>query len=115
MKYATLEIKKLAVRLYREGKTQGQVAEIVGYSISSIKNWIKAENNGVLEVKKRRGCPPNVLDAQDILQIQQIISEENHISVRKLAARLGHKCDKSTIERTLQKIGLTYKKNSSRG
>jgi transposase len=63
-----LEVRRrLAVRMLSQGKTAGEVAELVGASLSSVKRWKAAWQKGGVEAvaaKPHPGRKPRLTDAQ---------------------------------------------------
>lgn len=59
MSYAPLELKKLAIRLFKSGEyTKEAISKIVGYSVPAIKNWISKDKHGLPLSEQKRGIKP---------------------------------------------------------
>ena len=57
----TLEFKMEAVRLVRAGQSVSDVAKVLGVPKSSLENWIRWDNKGVLA-----GSKPQVISAEQM-------------------------------------------------
>lgn len=110
MKHASEDIRKLAVHLYATGKyTQQQVAEIVGYHVNSVKNWLRIAEAGLPQKPGRRGCRPRALTPEDIDRLKNLLEEGRCHNLDELTLALG-KSSRSVVHRMIHELGYTYKK-----
>lgn len=112
MKCASEDIRNLAVQLYQSGKyTQQEVADIVGYHVNSVKNWLKAAAAGIPQKPRKKGCPPRVLTPEDLDRLEALLIEGKCHNLNELTAALG-KGSRSVVHRAIHELGYTYKKSS---
>lgn len=115
MAYASLEIKNLAIRLFKSGEfTQPEISKIVGYSVSAIKTWIARDRQGLPLTASSRGHQPKKLDESDRQFIRQLIARQPDITIAGVRAALNNKASKSAVHREMVALGYTFKKNKTR-
>lgn len=115
MSYAPLEIKKLAVRLFKSGEyTQAAISKIVGYSVPAIKIWIAKDRRGLPLCEQKRGHNPRKLDDNDRRLIRQLIAQKPDITIEGVRQALNNKASKSAVHREMVELGFTFKKNETR-
>lgn len=114
MKYASKELREQAVRLWKSEKyTQSEIAEIVGYSLSAVKDWLRKDRSGEAQSPTKRGCRPRALTQDDLDLISRTLANRNDTTLKELAEMLDNKCCLSVIHRAVHRLNLTFKKNAS--
>lgn len=115
MSYAPIEIKRLAVRLFKAGEyTQTEISKIVGYSISAIKAWIAKDRLGIPLSTGKRGHLPCKLDDGDRVKIRRFLNSQPDATIEDVRKVLNYKASKSATHREMVKLGFTFKKNEAR-
>lgn len=115
MSNASLEIKRLAIRLFKSGEyTQTAISKIVGYSVPAIKVWIAKDRRGLPLVAEERGHQPRKLDDNDRQLIRQLMGRQPDATIEDVRKMLNYKASKSAVHREMVKLGFTFKKNETR-
>lgn len=115
MSYAPIEIKKLAIRLFKSGDhTQAAISKIVGYSVSAIKIWIARDRQSLPLSAEERGHKPRKLDDEDRLLIRELIGQRPDATIEDVRKALNYKASKSAVHREMVELGFTFKKNKTR-
>ena len=115
MSNASLEIKRLAIRLFKSGEySQTAISKIVGYSVPAIKVWIAKDRRGLPLVAEERGHQPRKLDDNDRQLIRQLLGRQPDATIEDVRKMLNYKASKSAVHREMVKLGFTFKKNETR-
>lgn len=115
MSYAPLEIKKLAIRLFKSGEyTQAAISRIVGFSVSAIKAWIARDRQRLPLTAEERGHQPRKLDDADRQLIRQFLGQKPDATIEDVRKMLNYKASKSAVHREMAGLGFTFKKNQTR-
>lgn len=115
MSYAPLEIKKLAIRLFKSGEyTQAAISKIVGYSVPAVKIWIARDRKGLPLMAEARGHQPKKLDDNDRQLIRQLVAQTPDITIEGIRKALNNKASRSAVHREMVRLGFTFKKNETR-
>lgn len=115
MSYAPLEIKKLAVRLFKSREyTQAAISKIIGYSVAAIKTWIARDKQGLPLTSSTRGHLRSKLDDHDRQLICKMLAKQPDLTIEDVRFALDNKASKSAIHREMVKLGFTFKKNETR-
>ena len=126
---AELEARRLrAVDLLRDGKSNTEVARLVGVSLSSVKRWKRAAAEGgseALAAKPNRGRPPRLTPEQK-QELAQIVRagplaagfRNNLWTCRRVAQvirqRYGVEYHRDHVGRVLHALGFTQQKPQRR-
>jgi transposase len=114
MKIASKEIRIRAVEAYKTGLfTQQQLADAYCVHYKTIQNWLKADAKGEDQAPKKRGCRPRVFSKEEEIELISLIDNEPSITLEEIKVIFNKKCNTSVVHRTLLRLNLTYKKNSS--
>lgn len=114
MTIASKELRIKAVEAYKTGKfTQQQLADAYCVHYKTIQNWLKADANNEEQVPKKRGCRPRIFNKEEEDKLILLIQDEPSITLEKIKVKFNKTCNLSVIHRTLLRLGITYKKNSS--
>ena len=114
MPIASQELRERAVAAYKTGAfTQQQLADAYRVHYKTIQNWLKADAKGEPQVPKPRGCRQRIFSKDEEAELRKLIHDEPSITLERIKLRFHKTCNLSVVHRTLIKLGLTYKKNSS--
>lgn len=114
MAIASKEIRIRAVEAYKTGAfTQQQLADAYCVHYKTIYNWLKADANGEEQTPKKRGCRPRIFTKEEEIELVSIIRDNPSITLEEIKVRFNKECNTSVVHRTLRRLGITYKKNSS--
>ncbi len=111
------KLRAKAVEMVRTGKSMREVSRYFGYSAGAIHSWCKkAPMPGVLEIVTESSRPnnhPNSLDQKIVERIIEIRKERGRCAeiVHEKMLREGHNVSLSSVKRTLERAGLTKKRN----
>ncbi|GFX15301.1 transposable element Tc1 transposase [Trichonephila clavipes] len=105
-KEMTIEERKLVIKLSNEGKSQRNIAKVVGRSVNCIQKILqKFKKTGMLTNNEGRGRRANITERRVIHQVKI----EPKISAPKSAAStsntLGQSVSAETVRRVLRKVG----------
>ena len=114
MTIASQELRERAVEAYKTGAfTQQQLAAAYRVHYKTIQNWLKADAKGETQVPKPRGCRPRIFSKDEEKHLLDLIRAEPSVTLEKIKLKFHKSCNVSVIHRTLLKLGITYKKNST--
>jgi transposase len=114
MSIASKDTRERAVEAYKNGVfTQQQLANAYCVHYKTIQNWLKADAMGEPQEPKQRGCRPRVFSKDEEAELAKLIREDPSITLKNIKITFNKDCNVSVIHRTLLKLGITYKKNSS--
>lgn len=111
------KLRAKAVEMVRSGKSMREVSRYFGYSVGAIHSWLKkAPMPGVLEIATISSRPnhhPNSLDQEIVERIVEIRKQRGRCSeiVHEKMLREGYDVSLSSVKRTLERAGLTNKRN----
>lgn len=113
MKFASPEIREKAVRAYLDGKgTARQLADIFGYTPTTICNWVRAYRETQQLAAKPNGHRKSCFTDEELIRLKEVISETPDITLQEIKTRFNKSCCLAAICRIVAKLGFTYKKNS---
>jgi transposase len=114
MTIASKEIRIRAVEAYKTGAfTQQQLADAYRVHYKTIQNWLKADANGEGQTPKQRGCRPRIFSKDEEIELISLICDNPSITLEEIKVKLNKICSISAVHRTLIRLEITYKKNSS--
>ena len=112
MKKGSEDIRSLAVRNVLAGKySVAQVAEMTGYCIATIYNWISIYKKEKRLTAKPAGHRMPVFSQSEHEQAKALIEEKPDITLVELRERLNKKCCIDAVHNMVKRLGLTFKKN----
>ena len=113
MKKGSEDIRSLAVRDVLAGKySVAQVAEMTGYCIATIYNWISIYKKEKRLTAKPDGHRLPVFSQSEHEQVKTMIQEKPDITLVEIRERLNKKCCLDAVHNMVKRLGLTFKKNS---
>jgi len=114
MGIASKELRIKAVEAYKTGKfTQKELADAYGVHYKTIQNWLKADANGEDQNPKPRGHRPRIFNKDEEQEIISLVHDNPSITLEEIKIHFNKTCHTSVVHRTLVRLGITYKKNSS--
>ncbi|MDR1660075.1 MAG: helix-turn-helix domain-containing protein [Desulfovibrio sp.] len=115
MKTASTETRDLVVKAYTSGiATRKQLAEIFGYHIQSIGNWIRQYEREGRITPHAKGHRKSVFTDEEKRQLAELFKNNTDITLRELRELFDKSCSLVAIHKTVVKLGLVFKKNSTR-
>lgn len=113
MKTANAETRALVVKAYTSGvATRRQLADIFGYHIQSIGNWIREfEREGRL-APRPKGHRISIFTDEEKVALAELLHSNVDITLEELRTVFGKSCSLTAIHKTVVKMGFTFKKNA---
>ena len=113
MKKGSEDIRTLAVRNVLAGKYSiPQVAEMTGYSMATIYNWLRIYKKEKRLTAKPAGHRKPVFSQSEHEQVKTMLQEKPDITLVEIRERLNKKCCLDAVHNMVKRLGLTFKKNS---
>lgn len=114
MKTASAETRALVVKAYTSGvATRKQLAEIFGYHIQSIGNWIREFEHEGRIVPRAKGHRKSVFTDEEKIALTQLFQDNTDITLEELREKFSKNCSLVAIHKTVIKLGFAFKKNSA--
>jgi transposase len=112
MKTASEEIRKLVVNAYLSGKaTRKQLAEIFGYHIQSIGNWIREHRQEGKLAPKPKGHRKSVFTPEEMELLTEFIKNEPDATLDEIRTHFAKTCSLPAIHKIVAGLGFVFKKN----
>ena len=113
MKKGSEDIRTLAVRNVLAGKySVAQVAEMTGYCIATIYNWISIYKKEKRLTAKPAGHRLPIFSQSEHELVKTMIQEKPDITLTEIRERLNKKCCLDAVYNMVNRLGMTFKKNS---
>lgn len=115
----SLDLRSRVVAKYDDGFSYEDVGEQFSVHPNTVRRWVKRRDElGHFEDKPHGGGPERKVDDEDVVVLRQLHEEDPDAYLHELADRLAKRRGKkpvstSTIDRWLQTMGITRKKNTS--
>lgn len=104
------ELRKVFIRLHKEGKTPVEIAKILDTTRQCITNWRKILNDKgeefLLEIKRFQGHPKRV----SLEELKKLFEENKTSTNPELGLKVG--LSASIIQKYRKRLGYTYKKGT---
>ena len=114
MKTANAETRSLVVKAYTSGiATRAQLAEIFGYHIQSIGNWIREFEREGRIAPRPKGHRKSVFTDEEKVELAKLVQDSVDITLEELRGKFGKNCSLAAIHKTVVKLGFVFKKNST--
>jgi transposase len=119
MKAYSLDLRQKIVDTYAEGNiSQRQLAKQFRVALSFIEKLLKQQREtGSIAPKQRLEQTPTKLNAEQLRGLEQLVEAHNDATLEELREELQEKTGvvvaRSTVDRMLNKLNLTVKKNTS--
>jgi len=116
MKGYSLDLRERIVTAVAEGQSKTAVSERFGVSRSTVKRYVKRQEQGQLAPSKRPGRRRR-LDGEGCEQLRAQVEAHHDWTLERHAAELtkgrGIEIKKSSIGNYLKRLGITHKKRAS--
>lgn len=113
MKFASEEIRSKAVKAYLDGKaTTEEVANILGYTPQTIRNWIRTYKRENRLAPKPNGHRKSCFSEEELGQLTILIEKHGDMTLEEIRSHFGKTCTLTALNRIIHKLGFRYKKNS---
>ncbi|MDR2055605.1 MAG: hypothetical protein LBQ10_07045, partial [Desulfovibrio sp.] len=107
------EIRSLVVKAYTSGTaTRKQLAEIFGYHIQSIGNWIREHQRDGRLAPRPKGHRKSVFTPEEIEQLSKFLKSNPDATLVEVKTIFAKNCSLSAIHRIIRRIGYVFKKNT---
>lgn len=114
MKTASAETRALVVKAYTSGvATRKQLAEIFGYHIQSIGNWIREFESAGRISPRPKGHRKAIFTDDEKKALIELFQNDVDITLEEIRERFGKNCSLVAIHKTIVKLGFVFKKNSA--
>jgi len=114
MKTANTETRSLVVKAYTSGvATRKQLAEIFGYHIQSIGNWIREFEREGRITPHAKGHRKSVFTDDEKNELCELLHSNTDITLEELREKFNKSCSLVAIHRTVVKLGFVFKKNTA--
>lgn len=114
MKTASAETRALVVKAYSSGiATRKQLAEIFGYHIQSIGNWIREFEYEGRIAPRAKGHRKSVFTDEEKIALAKLFQDNTDITLEELREKFNKKCSLVAIHKTVVKLGFVFKKNTA--
>ena len=108
MKKGSEDIRTLAVRNVLAGKYS--VAQMTGYCIATIYNWISIYKKEKRLTAKPDGHRQPIFSQSEHEQVKTMIQEKPDITLTETRERLNKKCCLDAVYNMVNSLGMTFKK-----
>lgn len=117
MKAYDLDLRERIVEAKAEGLSIAQTAQRFKVSSASVKRYVKQQREmGTLAAKKRPGKQP-LLNGKALSILEKQVRERNDLSLaehcQELEQRIGLRVSLTTLHRSLGRLSITRKKDTS--
>ena len=110
MKKGSEDIRSLAVRNVLAVKySVAQVAEMTGYCIATIYNWISIYKKEKRLTAKPDGHRKPIFSQSEHEQVKIMIQEKPDITLVEIRERLNKKCCLDAVHNMMKRLGFTFK------
>lgn len=111
MKERNFETKRLAVEAYNAGAPAKQLAQMFQVHPRTIFRWLSSFKAGKTN-NSPRGHRARSLGPEAENKLQALVLAKPDSTIDELCEAMGHICERTTIHRTLVRMGYRFKKNS---
>jgi len=113
MKTASAETRALVVKAYTSGiATRKQLAEIFGYHIQSIGNWIREYMREGRIAPRPKGHRKSVFTEAEKENLIELFESNTDMTLEEIRNYFGKSCSLVAIHKTVVKLGFVFKKNA---
>jgi len=115
MKTASPEIRLRAIEAYGSGKyTRQQIADFLGYHVSSIKNWIRQYGESQRLHPLPKGHMKATFSQDEEGPLIAYVEANPDATLEEIRNNFQKKCCLQTISATMERLGFRRKKNDKR-
>jgi transposase len=114
MKTASAEIRALVVKAATSGvATRKQLADIFGYHIQSIGNWIRTFQREERIAPHAKGHRQPVFNDEEKAALADLLRSDVDITLEEIREMFGKSCSLVAIHKMVIKLGFVFKKNTA--
>jgi len=107
MKKASEEIRTLAVKAYLSGTaSRKQLSEILGYSLASISNWVRAYKQEKRLAPRPQGHRKAAFADEERVQLSELLKEKVDLTLAEIKEHFHQQCSLVAIHNTVVKLGF---------
>jgi transposase len=111
MQTASPEIRTLVVKAYASGTaTRKQLAEIFGYHVQSIGNWIREYAREGRTTPRPKGHGKSVFTPDEKDKLIELLNKNVDITLAEVKATFKKTCSLVAIHKFIVKLGFVFKK-----
>ncbi len=112
MKFGSIEIRKMVVQaVLKKAATPAQMANITGYTLATINNWVKIFQDEGRYGPKPNGHRPPCFSEPELVELKAILQERPDTTLQEIKDHFEKNCSLSSIWQMLIKLGFRFKKN----
>lgn len=111
MKERNFETKRLAVEAYNSGVAPEQLAQTFQVHLRTIFRWLSSFRAGKM-INSPRGHRPRSLGPEAEKQLEALVLAKPDSTIDELCEAMGFICERTTIHRTLVRMGYRFKKST---
>ena len=113
MKTASAEIRALVIKAYTSGTaSRKQLAEIFGYHIQSIGNWIREYKREGRLAPHPKGHRKSVFTDIEKEKFFELFKNNTDMTLEEIRQYFGKSCSLVAIHKMVVKLGFVFKKNA---
>jgi transposase len=113
MKIATEEIRHLVVKAYLSGAAnKKQLSEIFGYTVATIRNWLREYGQENRLAPLPRGHRQSVFTREELDQLVALLNNNVDMTLAEIREYFNKTCSLAAIHKIVKKLGFVYKKNT---
>jgi transposase len=114
MKTASKEIRETVIKAYASGTaSRKQLAEIFGYHIQSIGNWIRRYEKTAQVTPLPKGHRRTVFSDNEKEALAELLKNDVDLTLAEIKVYFAKSCSLTAIHKTIAKLGFTFKKNAT--
>lgn len=111
MKRASQEIRALVVKGVESGKcTPQQMAELTGYSLVSIYNWMRVYKEEKRMTPKPSGHRTPMFSESEQEQVRDLLKQKPGLTLVEIREHFHKSCSLTTVHNMLRKMGMNARK-----
>jgi len=115
MSIATSDIRERAIEAYRRGKgTQEEIAQHYGVTLRTFQRWMARYHLNGDTSPHPRGHRKALFSGKRLNQLDQLVQEYPDATLEQLRDMSGMECSIMAVQRALDRLGYSFKKNAPR-
>ncbi|HEX7578044.1 MAG TPA: helix-turn-helix domain-containing protein [Verrucomicrobiae bacterium] len=115
MKAIPVPLRERILKLYDQGKSTVEIAAFSGYCVAAVRRVRQHFNDrGTVEPQTHLCGRKTLLTARRKTRLQKLVAAQPDATLAELGTRLDRPFGTSTVDLWLRRLGLSYKKNTTR-
>ena len=115
MKAIPVPMRERILELYDQGKTTAEISAFVGFCLAAVRRVRQQfQERRTLEPQTHLCGRKTLLTPRRKKRLEQLLSKRSDATLKELGQQMDRPFGTSTVDLWLRKMGLTYKKNTSR-